>query len=66
MNTIKRLTALLLVVCSLFSLAACEEYEQSGGTGGILGGIFGDGGGGEGNGAYLINGQRQGFRGDRD
>ena len=53
MNTIKRLTALLLVVCSLFSLAACEEYEQGGGGGGILGGIFGgggdnNGGGGEG------------------
>ena len=44
MNRIKRLVALVLTVCSLFSLAACEEYEQGGGGGGILGGIFGGGG----------------------
>lgn len=54
MNKIKRLTALLLVICSLFSLAACEEYEQGGG-GGILGGIFGDGGGSGGGGDGELN-----------
>ena len=50
MNNLKRIIALVLALCSLFSLAACEEYEQIGGTGGILGGIFGDGGAGDGDG----------------
>ncbi len=46
MNKIKKIIALLLAVCSIFSLAACEEYEQGGLGGGVLGGIFGDGDGG--------------------